>query len=171
MAGDSRFQCEGLRICNRPKISMRSAGPTAPGGHRVFFCQGLRSETSPQKCRQSEPTAVGLYGCLPKTQAARCGGWRPCDPRAGAKQNPLGSPEGSLPISYGASPIASALVSTPGATPTWPSSTYHGWLLRPLKTGTFYFARKRNFLLCSKAELSTLLRHRSCRSLHVAPWL
>jgi hypothetical protein len=26
--------------------------------------------------------------------------------------------------------------------------TYHGWSRRPLKTGTFYFARKRNFLLC-----------------------
>src|SRR5712692_4447700 len=32
--------------------------------------------------------------------------------------------------------------------PAAAAPTYHGWSPRPLKTGTFYFAGKRNFRLC-----------------------
>src|SRR4029077_5041562 len=49
---------------------------------------------------------------------------------------------------FGANPVASALGSSTRRDPGAADRTYHGWSIRPLKTGTFYFARKRNFLLC-----------------------
>jgi hypothetical protein len=49
---------------------------------------------------------------------------------------------------FGANPVASALGSNARRDPSAADRTYHGWSQRPLKTGTFYFARKRNFLLC-----------------------
>lgn len=50
---------------------------------------------------------------------------------------------------FGASPVvASALGTAPGATPARPTRTYHGRRSPSLKTGTFYFARNRKFLLC-----------------------
>src|ERR1019366_9557089 len=49
---------------------------------------------------------------------------------------------------FGANPVASALGSSTRRDPSAADRTYHGWSRRPLKTGTFYFARKRNFLLC-----------------------
>src|SRR5450432_95518 len=49
---------------------------------------------------------------------------------------------------FGANPVASALGSSTRRDPGAADRTYHGWSWRPLKTGTFYFARKRNFLLC-----------------------
>src|ERR1035438_8864879 len=49
---------------------------------------------------------------------------------------------------FGANPVASALGSNARRDPDAADRTYHGWSQRPLKTGTFYFARKRNFLLC-----------------------
>ena len=49
---------------------------------------------------------------------------------------------------FGANPVASALGSSTRRDPGAADRTYHGWSHRPLKTGTFYFARKRNFLLC-----------------------
>src|SRR5450432_2802978 len=49
---------------------------------------------------------------------------------------------------FGANPVASALGSSTRRDPGAAHRTYHGWSWRPLKTGTFYFARKRNFLLC-----------------------
>src|SRR5450432_3736480 len=47
---------------------------------------------------------------------------------------------------FGANPVASALGSSTRRDPGAAHRTYHGWSWRPLKTGTFYFARKRNFL-------------------------
>jgi len=59
------------------KISMRSAGQTAPVGLRVPYSQGLRSETSPR----NRGGLIPLTGCLQKTQAAtRCGGRAPATP-------------------------------------------------------------------------------------------
>src|SRR5450631_4383601 len=49
---------------------------------------------------------------------------------------------------FGANPVASALGSNARRDPGAADRTYHGWSQRPLKTGTFYFAGKRNFLLC-----------------------
>ena len=49
---------------------------------------------------------------------------------------------------FGANPVASALGSSTRRDPGAADRTYHGRPFRPLKTGTFYFARKRNFLLC-----------------------
>ena len=49
---------------------------------------------------------------------------------------------------FGANPVASALGSSTRRDPGAADRTYHGWSRRPLKTGTFYFAGKRNFLLC-----------------------
>ncbi len=49
---------------------------------------------------------------------------------------------------FGANSVASALGSSTRRDPGAADRTYHGWPRRPLKTGTFYFARKRNFLLC-----------------------
>src|SRR5450432_3977091 len=49
---------------------------------------------------------------------------------------------------FGANPVASALGSSTRRDPGAAHRTDHGWSWRPLNTGTFYFARKRNFLLC-----------------------
>jgi len=49
---------------------------------------------------------------------------------------------------FGANSVASALGSSTRRDPGAADRTYHGWSRWPLKTGTFYFAGKRNFLLC-----------------------
>src|ERR1700675_3588677 len=49
---------------------------------------------------------------------------------------------------FGANPVASALGSSVRRDPGAAHRTYHERPDQPLKTGTFYFARKRNFLLC-----------------------
>src|ERR1035437_321790 len=49
---------------------------------------------------------------------------------------------------FGANSVASALGSSTRRDPSAADRTYHGWSQRPLESGTFYFARKRNFLLC-----------------------
>ena len=62
---------------------------------------------------------------------------------------------------FGANPVASALGSSTRRDPGAADRTYHGWSQRPLKTGTFYFARKRNFLLClDTAVKAPILRFR-----------
>jgi quercetin dioxygenase-like cupin family protein len=53
-----------------------------------------------------------------------------------------------MPTAFGANSVASALGSSAKRDPGAADRTYHGRPSRPLKTGTFYFARKRNFLLC-----------------------
>ena len=53
---------------------------------------------------------------------------------------------------FGANPVASALRSSTRRDPGTADRTYHEWSGRPPKTGTFYFARKRNFLLCLDRE-------------------
>jgi hypothetical protein len=55
---------------------------------------------------------------------------------------------GHSPIASEPTPSLRLWAAAPGATPGTADRTYHGWSQRPLKTGTFYFARKRNFLLC-----------------------
>src|SRR5450432_1746130 len=59
---------------------------------------------------------------------------------------------------FGANPVASALGSSTRRDPGAAHRTYHGWSWRPLKTGTFYFARKRNFLLCLDSRREALRR-------------
>jgi hypothetical protein len=49
---------------------------------------------------------------------------------------------------FGANPVASALGRGTRRDLCAADRTYHGWPRRPPKTGTFYFARSRNFLLC-----------------------
>ena len=79
---------------------------------------------------------------------------------------------GLAPTAFGANPVASALGNRIGRDPDAAERTYHGWSRRPLKTGTFYFAGKRNFLLCldiivlAEHDLSQLvirLHHQSSR--------
>src|ERR1035441_2954497 len=61
---------------------------------------------------------------------------------------------------FGANPVASALGSNARRDPGAADRTYHGWSRRPLKTGTFYFAGKRNFLLCLDNAAASTLRPR-----------
>src|SRR6202051_2282095 len=55
---------------------------------------------------------------------------------------------GLAPTAFGANSVASALGSSARRDPGAADRTYHEWPEPPLKTGTFYFARNRNFLLC-----------------------
>ena len=55
---------------------------------------------------------------------------------------------GLSPIASEPTPSPRLWATPPGATPARLMRTYHGLAARPLKTGTFYFAGKRNFLLC-----------------------
>src|ERR1039457_863689 len=59
---------------------------------------------------------------------------------------------------FGANSVASALGSNTRRDPGAADRTYHGWSERPLKTGTFYFARKRNFLLCLDSRVTAEAR-------------
>src|SRR5258708_7941539 len=100
-----------------------------------------------------------LTGCLPKTQAAmRCGG-AALRPRT-QKRSPLDgrAGRGLTADFFGASPVASALGVYARRDPGVTRSTYHGWSRRPLQTGTFYFAGKRNFLFCLDTELPSTQR-------------
>ena len=53
-----------------------------------------------------------------------------------------------MPIAFGANSVASALGSSAKRDLGAADRPYHGRPFRPLETGTFYFARIRNFLLC-----------------------
>ena len=63
-----------------------------------------------------------------------------------------------MPTAFGANSFASALGSSTRRDPGAADRTYHGRPFRPLKTGTFYFARKRSFLLCLDTVLLVFSR-------------
>ena len=126
-------------LLNRAAKGIRNAGQKRPGGLSRFIAQGLRSsETSPKK------------SCV-------------------QKQNPLkatSSPaEGSSPMLSSEPPRRRLGLEHPlGRDPLRTSSHYHATSQRPLKTGHFYFARNRTFLLCldSGTCLGPAQRHGAC---------
>ena len=116
------------------KQSIRNAGQKRPGDLRVFM-----PKASAREFHQSNQSF--------KTQKA-----------LRALRAP---PEGLSPTAFGANSVASALGSSTRRDPGTADRTYHGRSWRPLKTGTFYFARKRNFLLCLDSLIGENFRHSS----------
>ena len=53
-----------------------------------------------------------------------------------------------MPIALEPTPSPRLCISATGATPQRTWSDYHALVEGSIKTGTFYFAGKRNFLLC-----------------------
>jgi hypothetical protein len=69
-------------------------------------------------------------------------------PRAAWNRSAIPASNGASTDCSGASPVASALGIRARRDPGAADQTYHGRPKPPLKTGTFYFARNRKFLLC-----------------------
>ncbi len=115
---------------------MRSAGPTTPGGRRALLAQGLRSGASPKKCR---------FDCF----SIRGASLRPPHRNEKALDTPDREHRGLGPISSEPAPSHRPWASVAGATPRRTTAGYHGFSVVPVRTGTFYFAGNRNFLLCS----------------------
>jgi len=65
-----------------------------------------------------------------------------------------------VPIALEPTPSPRHCISATGATPQRTWSDYHALVEGSIKTGTFYFAGKRNFLLC-------LDRGAECHQFHV----
>src|ERR1039457_7302479 len=59
---------------------------------------------------------------------------------------------GLVPIAFGADSVASALHLRQGRDPQRTRPDYHALTEGSIKTGTFYFAGKRNFLICLDTE-------------------
>jgi hypothetical protein len=104
---------------------MRNAGQKRPGGLRVFMPKASAREFY----QSNRPRLVNALLVLRKYS-------RVLDHRR------------AFADCFGANPVASALGSSTRRDPSAADRTYHGWSQRQLKTGTFYFAGKRNFLLC-----------------------
>src|SRR5712692_4931315 len=109
--------------------SKRNAGQKRPGGLRAFMPKASAREL------HQKHSVVRYRKALQANRAGTPGGMRVAT-------------GGLAPTAFGANSVASALGSGARRDPSAADRTYHGWSRRPLKTGTFYFARKRNFLLC-----------------------
>jgi hypothetical protein len=104
---------------------MRNAGQKRPGGLRVFMPKASAREFY----QSNRPRLVNALLVL-------------------RKHSRVLRHRRAFADCFGANPVASALGSSTRRDPSAADRTYHGWSQRQLKTGTFYFAGKRNFLLC-----------------------
>jgi hypothetical protein len=96
----------------------------------------------PGSAHNAEPHAAAL-------QPVRCGGGRPCDPARPHQKQTL---EAATPRVFSrflrSHPRRIGLGRRSRRDPAAAASLYHGCFRRTPKTGTFYFAGKRKFLLC-----------------------
>jgi hypothetical protein len=109
---------------------MRNAGQKRPGGLRVFMPKASAREFY----QSNRPRLVNALLVL-------------------RKHSRVLRHRRAFADCFGANPVASALGSSTRRDPGAADRTYHGWPQRPLKTGTFYFAGKRNFLPCLDTPL------------------
>src|SRR5664280_241965 len=110
---------------HRELESTRNAGQKRPGGLRVYMPKASARESH----QSNRPRLVNALLAL-------------------RKHSRVLRHRRAFADCFGANPVASALGSSTRRDPGAADRTYHGWPQRPLKTGTFYFAGKRNFLLC-----------------------
>ena len=130
-----------------------------------FLAQGLRSKDSPKKWGTAEPAAAGLDAACPTLRAALSRKTSGARRRSAAgskvrglpplrpcwlmiKQKPSELSEGSCCRFLRSHPRRIGLGRRSGRHPAAAATEYHGCFRWIPQTGTFYFAGKRNFLLC-----------------------
>jgi hypothetical protein len=114
-----------VNLSRQPPAWMLPANRVAPSG----------------SAHNTEPNVAAL-------QAVGCGGSHPCDPGSHQKET-LGRATPRVSGRFLRShPRRIGLGRRSRRDPAAADSQYHGCFRRASKTGTFYFARKRKFLLC-----------------------